>query len=290
MSLLPNKSFQTVLPVALLVQNLFALVPIAIKSTSANTLSIAVIRLLITVFCLSFFARDFFKNVKSHFGAFLSMGTCFAIHWHTYFSAVKQGSPSIALLGLSSYGLFVNIYAMIFLNEKFSLITLGAVITSIFGVFLVASGSDASDSQALAMAIFSASVYAILPILHRKNLNIPTIVRVQFQFSGALLVFLLFSSGVSFSYNLSDWTWLLYLAFGGTLLGHGLWVWVTSHATAFFVSLIYYVNIPLVLIWEHYFFGKTLGKIQILGAAIMVCAQISLANRIHSLNHERKQG
>jgi drug/metabolite transporter (DMT)-like permease len=283
-----NKPIQTILPVALLVQNFFALVPIAVKSTSADPLSIAVIRLLITVFCLSFFTRDFFRYLKQDFVAFLTLGSCFALHWYTYFTAVKLGSPSIALLGLSSYGIFVNIYALIFLKERFSPVTLGAVIVSIFGVYLVASGSTSSDSKALLVAIFSASVYGLLPILHKKNLSIPTMVRVQFQFAGALLVFLFFSSNVRFSYNLNDWIWLLYLAFGGTLLGHGLWVLVTSHSSAFFVSLIYYVNIPLVLMWEVYFFGKTLSQIQILGACIMIFAQISLAFRSRFLASGRK--
>lgn len=283
-----NKPIQTILAVALLVQNFFALVPIAIKSTSADPLSIAVIRLLITVFCLSFFTRDFLRYLRQYFVAFLTLGSCFALHWYTYFTAVKLGSPSIALLGLSSYGIFVNIYALVFLNERFSPITLGAVIVSILGVYLVSSGSTSSDSKALLVAIFSASIYGLLPILHKKTLNIPTMVRVQFQFAGALLIFLFFSSNVRFSYNLNDWKWLLYLAFGGTLIGHGLWVWVTSHSSASLVSLIYYVNIPLVLMWEVYFFGKTLSQIQILGACIMIFAQVSLAFRSHFLAWGRK--
>jgi drug/metabolite transporter (DMT)-like permease len=269
------KSLKEVLPVAFSVQNIFAFVPIAIKSTSADVLSIAVIRLVMTVFCLSFFKMDFLSHLKKNWYVFLLLGLLFSTHWYTYFTAVKLGTPSLALLGLSSYGLFLNFYAWFFFKEKASAASLIAVVVSIFGVFLIAKGSSAGDDAALIMAILSGSIYAFLPIVHRRFALIPTRVRVQFQFAGALLFFLPFSGDIHLQYTLSDWGYLLYLSIGATLVGHGLWVWVTTHSTAVFASLAYFINIPMVLFWEKQIFGKTLSGDQLVGAAIMVGAQVA---------------
>jgi len=99
-------------------------------------------------------------------------------------------------------------------------------------------------------------------------------VRVQFQFAGAFLFFLPFSSHLNLHYDLRDWGYLLYLSVGATLVGHGLWVWVTTHSTAVFSSLVYYINIPMVLFWEKLVLGKTLSGIQLTGAGVMVGAQL----------------
>lgn len=268
------KSLKEVFPVAFAVQNIFAFVPIAIKSTSADVLSIAIIRLSITVFCLSFMKMDLWGHFKRHVGVFLLLGALFSAHWYTYFTAVKLGTPSLALLGLSSYGLFLNFYAWFFFKEKASVTSLFAVLVSIFGVYLLASGTTAGEGEALWLAILSGSLYAFLPIVHRKFAHIPTKVRVQFQFAGAFLFFLPFSSSLNLHYDFRDWGYLLYLSLGATLIGHGLWVWVTTHSTAVFSSLVYYINIPMVLFWEKQILGKTLSGIQLTGAVVMVSAQL----------------
>ncbi len=268
------KSLKEVFPVAFAVQNIFAFVPIAIKSTSADVQSIALIRLSITVFCLSFIKMDFWECLKRHFLVFLILGGLFSTHWYTYFTAVKIGTPSLALLGLSSYGIFLNFYAWFFFNEKASVMSLLAVLGSIFGVYLLSSGTTALEGEALWLAILSGSLYAFLPIVHRKFAHIPTKVRVQFQFAGAFLFFLPFSSSLNLHYDFKDWGYLLYLSIGATLVGHGLWVWVTTHSTAVFSSLVYYINIPMVLFWEKQILGKTLSEIQLSGAAIMISAQL----------------
>jgi len=269
------KSLREVLPVAFGVQNIFALVPIAIKSTTADVMSIAIIRLWITVMCLSFMKMDFLGHLKKHWWVFLLLGGLFSSHWYTYFTAVKLGTPSLALLGLSSYGIFLNFYAWFFFQEKARVTYLVAVLVSVFGVFLLASGSTAVEGQALWLAIFSGSLYAFLPIVHRKFAHIPTKVRVQFQFAGALLFFLPFSGSLNLHYDARDWGYLIYLSIGATLVGHGLWVWVTTHSTAVFSSLVYYINIPMVLFWEKQILGKTLSGVQLAGAVIMVSAQLA---------------
>jgi len=264
------------IPVAIIAQNIFALVPIAIKSTSANVPSIAIIRLCVTVLFLSLFPLGFWSSLRKHPRAFFVIGGIFAIHWYTYFSAVKLGSASMGLIGLSSYGLFLNLYALWFLKEKANVFSIVAVVMSIVGVIVLSSGSNFADTEALLLAIASGAFYGLMPIVHRKYGDLPTRVRVQFQFAGALLFFLPFLGQASLDYSARDWQWLMYLSVLGTLVGHGIWVWVTSHSLAVVSSLLYYINIPLVLFWDHKFFDHTLTSRQLMGAGIMIAAQMIL--------------
>lgn len=270
------KALNHTIPMAIVAQNIFALVPIAIKSTSANVASIAIIRLAITVTVLSFFSKGFWSGLRQNPKPFLLIGGIFAAHWYTYFSAVKIGSASMGLLGLSSYGLFVNLYALWFLKEKATIFSLMAVLFSIVGVTVLSLDSSFKDVEALFLAVFSGAIYGLLPIVHRKYSHLSTRVRTQFQFLGALIFFLPLIGQASFSYSVSDWKWLIYLSVLGTLIGHGIWVWVTSHSLAVVSSLLYYINIPLVLFWDHRFFGHSLTSKQLLGASIMVGAQLLL--------------
>ena len=86
---------------------LMSTVPVLVKSTSANEITIGIVRLTIAVAVLSpivFIRREFTASPKQWFWlAFI--GFIFGLHWLSYFYAIKNAGASLAAIGISTYGI-----------------------------------------------------------------------------------------------------------------------------------------------------------------------------------------
>lgn len=263
--------------IALISQIVLTLVPIAIKFTQANIYTLGFIRLILAVSILSISSsKNFLKNIKQVW----PLGPLFTIHWLAYAQSVKVSGPSVAVIGLSFYGFFLLIYSRIFLKQKISFGVYASVLIAVVGVKLITGEIHYSNTilQGLLWGILSASAYGMLPIIHQQNMDIPANEKAFAQFSLSLvLYFILFTQFSNWNeLSTNDYLALLYLGVGGTVIGHGLWVKVTSELPTQITSGIYYLVIPLSIIFEVIFLNFTVTEHHLIGSTIVLFSNLGV--------------
>ena len=263
--------------IAFISQVVLTFVPIAIKYTSADIYTIGFFRLIIAVsFLFLSSSKNFRRNIKNIW----PLGPLFTLHWLTYAQSVKVSSPSIAVIGLSFYGFFLLIYSKIFLKQKISNGVFISVAFAFIGAKLIVGEITFNNMtlQGLIWGIVSASAYGLLPIIHQKNIHIPANEKAFAQFSISL--FFYFFLFIQYSSNNTlltyDYYALLFMGVGGTIIGHGLWVKVTSELPTQITSGIYYLVIPLSILFEIIFLNFKVNHHHIIGSIIVLFSNLSL--------------
>ena len=95
-------------------------------------------------------------------------------------------------------------------------------------------------------------------------------VRALGQFGVALVLFLLFLPKAQWSLRPIDWAGLVFLGLGSTLVGHGLWVRVTTRLRPATTSILYYASVPIALALSVLVLSEPLTPRIAVGAALIV--------------------
>jgi drug/metabolite transporter (DMT)-like permease len=254
---------------------LFGCIPVAVKMVSANPYTIGFFRLTLATLVLGAImaARGQLRRLPPRdIGRLAIIGFLFAAHWLTLFIAVKTSTASIGAIGLSTYGVDLLLLGALFGRERLRPIVVAAVLLAAAGAVLVVPSFDLRDKTALGMllACLSALLYASLPLLHQRWSHIPTPMRTLGQFGFALLFFSLFVTRTRWDLTPRDWAGLLFLAIGVTLIGHSLWVRVTTRLSPSVTSVLYYGNIPIAIALGVLVLGDPVTARTLLGAAMIV--------------------
>jgi drug/metabolite transporter (DMT)-like permease len=256
---------------------IFAFVPLAIKSTNASALTICFIRLLMTVGFLSvFWAKKIkFKFKDKNLKKLIVLGIVFFFHWISYAYAVKLGGPSIGVLGLSTYGIQLLLASSLFLGHKITRGELICLILCAIGVAMLIPSWKLADDITIGaiLALFSATCFAIIPILHKNSQEYNKETRIFFQFFGAFLCFSLFFKNLQWSQlQTHDWAMLIFLGVFGTLIAHSFWAHITTKISPTAAGMSYYSIAPITLLFSHLILGETFTFSQIIGAIIIIAS------------------
>jgi drug/metabolite transporter (DMT)-like permease len=261
---------------AVLALMLFGAIPVVVRGISANAYTIGIFRLTIAtagVFAIMAVRRELAVPPRRDLLRLALIGLLFFGHWLTLFLAIKASSASIGAIGLSTYGIHLLILGALFSHERIHASDVVAVLLAAAGAIAVIPEFRLSNEIALGMLLSSASalLYASLPILHQRWAHIPTSLRALGQFGFALLFFLCFA-GQSRGSALTarDWAGLLFLAIAVTLIGHSLWVRVTTRLSPAATSIIYYGNIPIAIALGVLLLGEPLTARTIFGALLII--------------------
>ena len=93
----------------------------------------------------------------------------------------------------------------------------------------------------------------------------------------ALIIYIIFGSSFStFDLPFTDWWLLLALGVGGTLIGHGLWLKVTTHLPPVITGGFYYLAIPLSLFYEFTILQNEITSSKIIGALIIIFSNLGI--------------
>lgn len=259
---------------------LMASVPVIIKLISANELQIGIIRLLIGAVVLFFFLRlkQYRWRLSYHeWGVLLLLGCLFGLHWYTYFKGIKLSTPSIAAIGVGTFGIHLVIMSHLFLKQPIRSSDWLAIALALFGLYLVVPTFEWQSEyfQGLVYSVVSGMFYACLPIIHQKASQIPNNVRAWGQFSFALIPFLFFGHSMQWELLTAfDWKGLIYLGIIATLVAHSLWVKATTELPATVTSMIYYLYVPVAMLLSFWFFNESFDLQKIVGAGIIVLANL----------------
>jgi drug/metabolite transporter (DMT)-like permease len=232
---------------------LFGCIPVVVKSISANAYTIGIFRLAVATFALAavMAVRGQLQRVGGRDLLRLAViGLLFFGHWLTLFIAVKASSASIVAIGQSTYGVHLLLLGALFTRERVHASDIVAVLVSAAGALLIIPELRVSNQIAFGILLASASafLYATLPLLHQRWSHLSDATRALGQFGFAFLFFLCFLGKADWHLTFRDWAGLLFLAVAVTLIGHSLWVRVTTLLPATATSIIYYGNIPIAVI------------------------------------------
>ena len=250
-----------------------------VRAISANPYTIGIFRLAVATAVVAMFmgVRGELRRVPSKdLGRLAVIGFFFFAHWITLFFAIKASSASIAAIGQSTYGIDLLLLGALFAGQQVKVTDVIAVIVAAIGAILVIPRLDMSNDVTMGMALasLSALLYAALPLLHQRWSHIPNMTRTLGQFAFALLCFLAFAGRSEWDLAPRDWAGLLFLAVGVTVIGHTLWVRVTTHYSSRVTSIIYYGNIPIAVLLGVVVLGEPLTLRAGIGAAMIIAGSI----------------
>ncbi|HYI12546.1 MAG TPA: EamA family transporter [Thermoanaerobaculia bacterium] len=258
---------------------LFGCIPVTVKLIAANAYTIGVFRLAVASIVLAAamaWRRELRRVPARDLARLAAIGFLFAAHWLTLFIAVKASSASIGAIGLSTYGIHLLILGTLFGGERPRVTDMLAVLIAAAGAVLVVPALDLRNEVAFGMllATCSALLYASLPLLHQRWSHLPTGTRALGQFAFALVFFLGFAGKTNWNLAPRDWAGLLFLAVGVTLIGHSLWVRVTTRLPSPVTSIIYYGNIPIAVLLGVTVLGEPLTLRTAVGAGLIVAGSV----------------
>jgi drug/metabolite transporter (DMT)-like permease len=280
--------------IALIAVLTMSAVPVLIKSTDANEVTIGLARLAIAVLAFTPFTLwqgGLFRLSLQQWRQLVVIGLVFGIHWLTYFASINLATPAIAALIITTYSVMYLVLAYFFNGENVSRLEWLGIAGCLAGCAIVSPALNFTDApvsvadintnmninKGIAIGLFSALLYAALPLLHQRASAISTLDRTWGQFFFAGLVFLPL-------WNQSDWQLqqidiyqLLTLGLLCTVISHGLWVKASTELPAIYTSMIYYLYLPMTLLTSVLILDEELTVRKLTGVSLVISISLALS-------------
>lgn len=182
------------------------------------------------------------KLIVSIFG----VGLIAALHWVSFYGAIKYSNVSVTLVCFSSIGFFTALVEPLLLKRKIAWQELALGLLVMLGIFIIFQ-FDSRYKTGIIIGTFSAFLAAIFPVLNRqllKQVSVESLVTYELT-GGFLTLSLLMPVYLHYfptSYlipNLPDLGWLLILALICTVWAFYLSSYALKHISAFTVNLSY---------------------------------------------------
>jgi drug/metabolite transporter (DMT)-like permease len=217
------------------------------------------------------------SEVRRHWPVLTAVGICFGLHWLAYFQSIKIASASIGALGFSTCGVQLPLLGWLFGFGKPGWSAVGGVVLAMIGSFLCVPHTGPGDGLALGMAIgvLSGTLYAALPMLHQRHAHLDNELRTWAQFTFALPVFLLTAPAADWSpISTRDFWLIIHLGLIVNLIGHYLWVQVSTELPLSLTSALGYLQLPASLAFNYAFIGEQLTPEMLLGGGCIIAGNI----------------
>jgi len=257
-------------------------VPVLIKSTEANSVTIGIARLTIAVLAFApviVYRRKLFRLEGAQYRQLLVIGLVFGVHWLAYFISIKLATATIAALTILTFSVQYLILAWLFNGERVSAVEWIAIAFCFAGCVIVAPEMSLGTDVTLGILVglFSALLYAALPLLHQRASAIDTTERAFGQFLFALPVFLPLASFANWSLDITDVYQLLVLGLLCTVVSHTLWVKATTELPAIWSSMIYFLYLPGAFVGAVLFLDEPVTTAKLVGCSIVLSSSAALA-------------
>jgi len=208
-------------------------------------------------------------------GVLTVAGIMLAIHWITFFTAVKVGGVAIATLGFASFPAFITLCEWGVLRERVSCAewVILALVTA--GLVLVTPSFDFRDqaTAGLAWAVVSGLAFALFTLINRRAAAHISAYQVAcWENLVVVLVTLPFSlSGIG-AVGPLDWFWLALLGVFCTALSHYLLVSSLMVLKARSAGIVIALEPVYAIGFAALLFAQYPGLRALLGGAIMIGA------------------
>lgn len=206
-------------------------------------------RVLITSFSLLLggrVVRDIQKIPKPQLYRFIFVGVLIALHWLTFFGAIKYANASIALVAMSTTALFTSFIEPFFFKVNINRINILFGLAMIPGMLFIVQGIDDHMLIGLFIGLLSAFLAALFAVLNKLYIHQSDPATITFVELGSSWLFLsilspatwiLFDDTHFIPFGL-DWVYLLVLALMCTTLTFILHLKALKYVSAFVSNLI----------------------------------------------------
>ena len=217
-------------------------------------------------------------------GIVLASGFLLAVHWITFFMAVKVGGVAVATLGFASFPAFIALLDVMLFRERIgraegmmlALVTLGLV--------LVTPSFDVGDQGTVGLlwGLASGLSFAGLAICNRRGSRGMDAIQVAFwqNLVVALLVLPLLGLGLAggaAAIDLASWFWLAVLGVLCTGLAHTLFVKSLESLDARSAGMIIALEPVYAIACAWWLFGEEPSGRMLVGASLIILATVLLA-------------
>ena len=165
-----------------------------------------------------FFKGYSLKVNKKLLIGFLFAGLIIALHWLTFFKAIKESNISVTLACLATGAFFTSILEPIFYNRKVIWYEVGFGLIVILGLYIIFK-VEGNYYYGIILALTSAFLSALFSVINGKfaKLYNPTIISFYEILGGVLFlsIYLLFTQSFTpafFQLSFNDFKWLLILS------------------------------------------------------------------------------
>jgi drug/metabolite transporter (DMT)-like permease len=231
-----------------------------------------------TLLLVSLVRRDILRSVsRSAVLAFVVLGVLLAVHWTTFFQAVKTSGVALALITFTTFPVFVAFLEPLFFHEKLHAVDVVRAALALAGVAVLQPRFELSDrsTQGILWGIASGGTFALLTLLNRRFVrkhSSMTIALYQDLFAAAVLLPFVFAGGPSFT--ISDVLLLAVLGILCTAVAHSLFIAGMKSVSARTASTIaclepvYGTLLAVLVLGDSLPLRTVLGGILILGVAV----------------------
>lgn len=276
-------SFWRLILLAVIAVFLMALVPVTIKLIQVDPWVVGFVRLAISVIGFYLIAKAIKRSVwskKENWLPITLIGFTFSIHWLSYFYSIQLSTASLAAIGVSTYGAHLLLLGWWFHGQKPRLVEFICVLLAFAGVLLVVPEFSLKNEMTIgvALGVLSGFLYACLPILHQKYRHIDNQRRAFGQFFIAMWIFSLALPWLpqgALELSQEAWLGLIILGVFSTLIGHTLWVKVTTELNHVVSSIVYYLYVPIALLLSFLLLGEVMTSDKVIGASLIIFANIA---------------
>ena len=209
------------------------------------------------------------------------IGVLLALHWVTFFEAIKQANVSICLSGMAATAFFTSLIEPIYFKRRIQWYELTLAAMVILGFGFIFGFVDAKFLPGLMIALVSAFIIAFTGVINKEiveqRVDVFVIVLIEFMAGVSMLLLIfpfywLFRPDTPLFPSPIDWFWLLILALGCTTLAYTLTMKSLEQVSAFTVSLS--INLEpiygMLMAWWFFAENEELNSGFYLGAAVIL--------------------
>ncbi|TXF87757.1 EamA family transporter [Neolewinella aurantiaca] len=171
---------------------------------------------------------------------FAGLGCIVALHWVTFYGAIKLANASVGLICLATTALFSSILEPLIVKRKFLWYELALGLFILPGIWLIIDGVDASMTTGVLVGLSSALLVTFFTTFNKLYVEKSDPLRITFieLSAGTLFLtpFLPFMPG-SFWPTPMDWVWLIVLAVICTTFTNFLFLRALKKLSAFAANL-----------------------------------------------------
>lgn len=205
------------------------------------------------------------------------LGIIMAAHWITYFAAMQYSSVSVGMIALFTFPVITVLLEPFF--ERITLVwqDIASALVVLLGIYLIVPDVSFNNdiSIGVALGIFSAFLYAIRNLVHRKHFShYSGATAMAYQTLIICLCLLFFTSDELATPDVNNWLLLALLGTVFTALPHALIAASLKHLRAKTFSLVacmqplYGVILAMLVLNEHPRWQTLAGGILVISAAL----------------------
>lgn len=246
---------------------IFSSAPACVKLVSLNTTTQGVVRLGLASMGMTLFLvakrkltwAGFQRWDRRTWWALTWMGLAFGLHWLLFFSSIKLANAAIGAIGFSTYGFHLLLLGWVLGFGKVGMLDIAGLVLACVGTYLLIPEFSFQNNHTLGLVvgILSGLAAAVLPIIHQRNTQIDVHIRAWGQFTFALPLFFVLWPYTEWTIVPQEIPLILWLGLGIALLGHSMWVHVSTELSTTTVSILSYLYLPTSLIFGYLVLGDS---------------------------------